>query len=56
MDETTAAWVDGIPPVCQTRVLIISLGDFQRLCKRAITAFIIWANNQLIAADRKTAF
>jgi hypothetical protein len=56
IEETTAAWLEGIPPVRQAIVSSSSLP--LRLCPRSrtITALRSWAKNQLEREDKKMGF
>jgi hypothetical protein len=56
MDDTRAAWLEGIPPVRQAKVSNISRPLFLRACNNTIAVFINWAKNQLDTVDKKIGF
>jgi hypothetical protein len=55
MEATSAAWLEGIPPVRQTMVSKTSF-ILRRLPSKITTALISWAMNQLETDDKKIGF
>jgi hypothetical protein len=55
-EETSAAWLEGIPPVRQAMVANSSLPLLLLVLSSAITALTNWARNQLVTADKNMGF
>jgi hypothetical protein len=56
MDATTAAWLEGIPPVRQNKVSRISLMPLFRIPRSAVIDFISCERNQLVSEDITMGF
>jgi hypothetical protein len=56
MDETRAAWLEGIPPVRQAKVANTSRPFFLRDRNTTIVVLTNWAKNQLDTEDKNIGF
>jgi hypothetical protein len=56
MPTVRAEWLEGIPPVFQSRVRKTSRRDLALALKREMTALISWVMKRLNEAERKIGF